>query len=40
MYQLTVLVSMLILRIVLPVAILIGLGEMSRSRRRTALKGM
>lgn len=40
MYELTVLVSMLLLRIVLPIAVLIGFGEMSRSRRRPALKGM
>lgn len=40
MYELTVVVSMLLLRIVIPVAVLIGFGEMSRSHRRAALKGM
>ncbi len=40
MYEFTVLISMLLLRIVHPVAVLIGFGEISRSRRRPTLKGM
>lgn len=40
MYQLTVLLTMVFLRIVLPVGLLLLIGELSHGRKRPSLKGI
>ncbi len=40
MYEFTVMVTMLLVRIVLPVGLLLGIGELSRRNQQSAVRGM
>lgn len=40
MYEFTVMITMLILRIVLPLGLLFAIGEMSRRSRQPAARGL
>jgi hypothetical protein len=40
MYPITVLLTMVLVRIVLPVGLLLLIGEISRGRKRPTLKGI